>query len=234
MTSGVGNPDWQRRYNFSAAPLLGLIYSDSINSTSGVRDTNGFPNLVVTTQASGSLVYAHVIVTWYQDSAGATPIGTVDWTTPPGAQISIKVPVAARYYSLQIGPVGGTTGHTIVGTIYGTTSDEQNILTQQTATPMGFGNPTLGASAVSTTILGGIFGGRVFVSIDDNGNNKWTSWIEYYNWSTQTWVQFWTVHGPDHGQSFNSDAILPYAPIRMNVRNDDTVSHALTWSIVAP
>lgn len=234
MTSGIGNPDWQRRYNFSAVPLLSLTYNDIVNGNSGLQDSNGFPNLVITTQAGSSLVFSHVVVAWFQDSSGLVQIGTTDWTTPPQSQVSIKVPVAARYYTLSIGPVGGTTGHTIVATVYGTTSDEQNLLTQDTDIPLGHDNPTLGASAISTVMLAGIFGGRVYVSVDQNANNKWTSWLEYYDHSTQTWIQFWTIHGQDHGQSYNSDAVLPYAPVRINVRNDDTVSHVITWSVIAP
>jgi len=234
MGNQQGNPDWQRRYTVSAAPLLGLTYPDNINSISAISDSQGFEYLILTTNMGTSQVYAHVKVDFYQDSAGTIYMGTTDYTIPPQSFVAQKVPIVARFYKIEIGPVGGTTGQNISLAVYGTNADQENMLTQNTAIPQGHGNPSLGASATQTTILGGSFGGRVFISVDQNANNKWTSWLEYYDWTTQLWVQFWTIHGPDHGQSYNSDALLPYAPVRINVRNDDTVAHAITWSVVCP
>jgi hypothetical protein len=234
MANQLGNPDWQRRYTTSMAPLASLTYNDNINSASGIIDSNGFEYLLITTNGGSSLVFAHVKIDWFQDAAASLQMGDTDYTIPPQVFIVQKIPVATRYFKVEIGPVGGTTGNTIQMVCYGSNADQENLLTQNTAVPMGHGNPSLGASVVQTTVLGGIFGGRVFVSVDQNANNKWTSWLEYYDWTTQTWVQFWTIHGPDHGQSYSNDALLPYAPCRINVRNDDTVAHVITWSVVAP
>lgn len=234
MAVQIGNPDWQRRYTFSAVPLLVLTYPDNINSISGLIDSNGFEYLLLTTNSGGSNTFDRVKVDWYEDSSGSVALGTTDYTIPGQSFIVQKIPVMTRYFKVEIGNVGGTTGGSIILTIYGTNADQENLLTQQTAIPMGFGNPSLGASATQTTVLSGIFGGRVFISVDQNTNNKWTAWLEFYNWQTQAWVQFWTIHGPDHGQSYSSDAMLLYAPCRINVRNDDTVAHVITWSVVEP
>jgi len=234
MTNGIGNPDWQRRYDFSAAPLLGLIYPDNVNGVSPLSDANGYEYLILSTNSGSSSAISHVKVDWYQDLSGMTLLGDTDYTIPAQSFIVQKVPVMTRYYRVEIGPVGGTTGNNINLVVYGTNGDQENLLTQNTAIPLGRNAVLLGASVVSTTIIGGAFGGRVFVSVDQNVNNKWTAWLEYYDWTQQAWLQFWTIHGPDHGQSYSSDAVLPYAPCRINVRNDDTVSHTITWSVVGP
>lgn len=234
MTSGVGNPDWQRRYTTSAAPIATGTFLDDVNRILGPLDTNGYQYLLVTTNDGAATTYKRIKIDWYQDQALTQFMGTTAYVVAPSQFIVQKIPVITRWYQVEIGPVGGVTGHNTSLVIYGTNADQENMLTQDTDVPAGFGNPNLGTGVISTTILSGTFGGRVFVSVDQNANNKWTAWMEFYNWNTQAWVQFWTIHGPDHGQSYSSDAVLPYAPVRINVRNDDTVAHAITWSVVEP
>lgn len=234
MTSGVGNPDWQRRYAVSAAAIATGVFLDDVNRIFGVLDTNGFQYLLLDTNDLGATTYKYIKIDWYQDFAATQYMGTVDYTIFPNSITIMKIPVLSRYYKVEIGPVGGVTGHNTTLVVYGTNADQENFWNQNTATPLGKSSVSLGASVIQTTILGNIYGGRVMVSVDQNVNNKWTSWLEYYDWTSQTWVQFWTIHGPDHGQSYSSDAVLPYAPVRINVRNDDTVAHTITWSVVAP
>lgn len=234
MTNGIGNPDWQRRYVTSAVPIFDLVYPDNVNGVSGVQDSNGYQYLVVSTSGFNSLVYAHVKVDWFQDQAATLAMGVTDWTIPPQSFIVTKVPVITRFYKVEIGPVGGTTGNNVTCVTYGTNLDQENLLTQNTAIPLGWGTPNVAAGATSTTILGGGFGGRVSVFVGQQTNNKWTAWLEYYDWTTQAWNKFWIMHGTDRGMSFRDDANLPYAPIRMNVRNDDTVAQGITWSVIAP
>jgi hypothetical protein len=234
MTNGIGNPDWQRRYVVSAAPIATGTFLDDTNRVIGPLDTNGYQYLLVTTNDPGATTFKHVKIDWFQDQAGTLAMGDTDWTIPPSSFIVIKTPVIARWYKVEIGPVGGATGHNTQLTVYGTNADQENLLTQNTAVPMGGDRTSVAAAGVHTVQLGGTFGGRVSVNMDDDGNNKWTLYMEYYDWTVSAWVQFMTWHGADKGQSFTGDVMLPYAPIRMNVRNDDTVAHFLTWSVIAP
>lgn len=232
MTSGIGNPDWQRRYTTSAVPLYTASYNDGIDSVSGILDSNGYQYLLITTNGAGSTVYARVKVDWFQDQNATLQMGSTTYTIPPGVFIVQKIPVATRFFKLEIGNVGGATGHTIQATIYGTNADQENILTQNTDTPFATQNNSVAAGATLTVIASGIFGGEVMMNIDDNVNNLWTAWVEYYNWSTQAWTQFWSAHGKDKGQGWTERIYLPYAPIRMNVRNDDTVAHILMQNMI--
>jgi hypothetical protein len=235
VTGGIGNPDWQKRYVFSAVPILTEAYPDNTNSVSPIIDSNGYQYLIVTTNAPGSNVFAHVKVDWFQDQLATLQMGDTDWTIPPGTFIVVKVPIVTRFFKLEIGNVGGATGSTIQAVVYGTNADQDNLLTQNTAIPLG--GQTIAAATPGTTnsvIIAGMFGGEVMLTMDDNVNNKWTEWLEYYDWNTQTWIQFWTAHGLDKGQAYTERVFLPYAPIRMNCRNDDTVNHILKQFMVAP
>jgi hypothetical protein len=233
VTSGIGNPDWQRRYVTSAAAIFALTYPDNINSVSGVQDSNGFQYFLVTTAGQSSNVYAHIQVNWFQDAAATMSLGTTDYTIPPLSFIVVKVPVITRYYTIAVGNVGGATGHNITVVIYGTNADQENLLTQNTAIPMGGQSVNAAVGATNSVIVAGIYGGEVMLTMDDNVNNKWTEWVEYYDWPTQTWIQFWTAHGTDKGQAYTERIYLPYAPIRINCRNDDTVVHVLKQYMVA-
>lgn len=233
MATGIGSPDWQRRYVTSAVPLLTLIYPDNVNSVSPIQDSNGYQYLMMSTNSATSTVYAHVKVDWYQDAAATVPMGNTDWTIPPQSFIVIKVPVVTRYYKVEIGNVGGATGSNISLAVYGTDADQENLLTQNTAIPLYRFSGSIAAGATMTTIVAGVFGGEVMVTNDDSVNNKWTEWMEYYDWTTQLWTQFWSVHGTDKGQAWNDRVFLPYAPTRINVRNDDTVAHSFVQCVVA-
>jgi len=138
-----------------------------------------------------------------------------------------------RYFKVQATFISGVAGGTEKVTIYGTTSDTQNLLTQNTDQPLLYNNQTIATTVTVTLPLGGMYGGGVVVSMDDNVNNKWTVTADYFDLSTVTWRQFYTAHGPDKGQSWTERISLPYAPVRFNQRNDDTVSHTFILSVIA-
>lgn len=234
MTSGQGNPDWQRRYNFSAAPLLQLTYPDNINSVSALIDSNGFEYLLVTTDSGTSATFDHVKIDWFQDKNASVQQGFTDYTISGGIFLVQKIPVTTRFFKIEVGPVGGVSGGHIVVTVYGTNADQENILTQQTAVPMLIENVTIGAGITRTDVVGGILGGRVMASVNDETNNKWVSTMEYYDWTTQTWKLFYVARGADRGQAWTEFINLPYAPCRFSVINIDTAAHAFDYSIVAP
>lgn len=230
----VGSPDYIKRSGLSGTQLFSQTIPNNVGFQSSVIDTNGFAALLVTTNNQAVSDTVRIQILWYEDSGALVSLGNTDWVPALGTTISIYVPVIARYFILQQVHLSGADGTLSTHYVYGTNLQIDDLRTQNTDQPMGHDNPSLGASAIQTTVLAGIFGGRVMVSVDQNANNKWTSWLEYYDYLAAAWVQFWTIHGPDHGQSYNSDAILPYAPCRINVRNDDTVAHVITWSVVAP
>lgn len=224
MTSGIGNPDWQRRYAFSAVPILSLTYNDNVNANSPLTDGNGFQYFLTTITMGSSTVFARVQFLWYQDANATQFLGTTDFVVGPNQFVVIKVPAMTRYFKLAVGNVGGTTGHTIGALIYGTNADQEDLLTQNTDVPLGSINATLGAHAAQTVTLPGMYAGRAMITANHSGNNLYTVWLEYYDWSTQTWIIYYNIHGTDHGMAFTEQVWLPYTPVRLNMRNDDTVA----------
>lgn len=234
MTGGIGNPDWQRRYVTSAVPIASAIFADDTNRVTGILDSNGYQYLVVSETDPSGGTYRHIKVDWFQDQGATLQMGTTDWTVQPNAFIVVKVPVITRWYKIEVGPVGGTSGHNTTVVVYGTNADQENLLTQNTAIPMAAQNGSVAAGATETVIVSGTYGGEVMLSMDDNVNHTWTAWVEYYDWTTETWIQFWSAHGTDKGQAYTERIFLPYAPVRMNFRNDDTVAHILKQYMIAP
>lgn len=215
-------------------PILGLQYSDSSNGISPVSDSNGYQYLLVTVNTGPSTAYMHASINWYQDSAGAVFMGSTDWVVPPASFIAQKIPVATRYYTMEMGPVGGGNGSSIGMTIYGTNADQENLLTQQTAQPMLFVGPTIAAGATDTETVSGIFGGSVQLSINDTANKLWSAKLQFYNWADQAFHSIWGGYGADLGQAWSGMVNLPYAPIRLLTTNTDTAAHQFFLAVVAP
>lgn len=234
MTKGLGNPDWQRRYSTSAVAIYAADYLDSGNHVSGALDTNGFQYLIVSMNNATSTTYSHVQVHWFEDAALTLQLGTTDCTIPPHQFSVLKAPVVTRFYTVEVDAVPASTGNPVHITVYGTNADQENLLTQNTSQPTYRFSGSIAAGATQTTLVPGMFGGEAMITNDDSVNNKWTGWLEYYDWSTMGWLQFWSVHGTDKGQTWVERVFLPYAPIRANIRNDDTVAHPLTQCLILP
>lgn len=234
MTNGIGNPDWQRRYSFSAVPLLELTYSDSINSASGLIDSNGFQYLLITTNSNGSNTFDHVKVDWFQDANASIQQGDTDYTIAGQSFIVQKIPVVTRYFKLEVGPVGGTSGGSIVATVYGTNADQNDLLTQNTAIPFLEFSNTVGAGATTTVTGTGIFGGMATAHFSDDTNALFNVSLDYYNWTTQLWRHFYVAFGANKGQGWSDNVLLPYAPVRANLTNTDTAAHNLRVVLMTP
>lgn len=234
MPATIGNPDWRRRDAGSAVPIFVAAFPDDANRVSVVSDANGYKYIMVSVSNPGSLTYELISVNWFQDSAATKSLGTTRFTVGPNGFTVVKVPVITRYYTIGVGPVGGTAGHTTNVVGYGTNADQPNTLTQSTSVPAYRFAGTVAAGGTQTTIVPGWCGGEVLITNDDSVNNKWTGWLEYYDWTTQLWSQFWSVHGTDKGQTWNERLFAPYAPLRANIRNDDTVAHPMTQCLITP
>lgn len=224
MTNGIGNPDWQRRYVFSAAPIQNLSINTAVQTFQVVTDANGYQYLLLSAATFSSTATTRVQVRWSVDSAGSTILGVTDFVILPNAFQVLKVPVMTRYYQIETTLVSASGSGTMSLIIYGTNADQDDLLTQSTAIPMAAINASLGANVSQQVVMGGMYGGRVFATFNHAGNNKWTGWFEYYDWSAQAWIIFYNVRGLDKGQSWSEQVWLPYAPVRCNMRNDDTVA----------
>lgn len=232
MTSGVGNPDWQRRYVFSAVPLYSALFSVSGTIVSPVIDANGFTYIILTSQAQGTTAFIHITVNWFQDSAGTILIGGTDFVTVPGAADSIKIPAAARYFKIQTTNVGGgTTGNTLILT-YGSTADQYDVMTGVTSTPLVAISASLGSGVTSTAAFTHLLPGRVMVQFNHATNSNWLGFIEYYDWTTASWHIFYNAYGASKGQSWVEHIWLPFAPIRANVRNTDAAAQVTEMYVI--
>jgi hypothetical protein len=234
MTNGIGNPDWQRRYTTSAAPILTAVYPDNTNSISPLSDSNGYEYLTLIVNMGTSTVFARAVVIWYQDDAGTIQMATTTFVVGPQSSNAIKIPVISRFYTVSIGNVGGATGQNILLAVYGTNADNDNLLTQNTDQPQARASATIAAGGTLSTPVIGTFGGEVMMTMEMSGTAMWTAFVEYYDWSTKTYITFWTVRGLDKGMAYAERIFLPYAPVRMNIRNDDSTSHVLVQAMVCP
>lgn len=234
MTGGIGNPDWQRRYTTSAAPLYTGSFADDASHFSGVNDSNGYQYLLVSTNDPGASTFKFIQIIWWQDAAGTLEMGFTDWTVPPNTFELIKVPILTRYYMVQITPVGGASGTNTSVVVYGTNADQENTLAQNTATPQAYFSGTVAAGAKQTTLVNGIFGGEAMISIDYASGTTWTEWIDYYDWNSQAYKTIWTARGPDKGSSYAERIFLPYAPLRLIARNDGTSAELITQALICP
>lgn len=234
MTTGIGNPDWQRRYNFSAVPLFSFSFTDTGAVATAVFDANGYEYIMVSVNTGSSVVFGHLVFTWSQDSAGAIPVDTHAFTFGPGSTQTIKLPVLTRYYFFNYTPSAGGTGQQVKGTIYGTNADQENLLTQNTDIPIIWANPSILAGATDTETYNATCGFGAVVMIDDGGNNLWTGTLQYYDFPTQSWKSFWRARGAAAGQTITQLVYLPYAPVRLQVTNNDTAVHTFILSMVGP
>lgn len=234
MTGGIGNPDWQRRYVFSAQPLLTTSFTAGITSSIGILDSNGFQYLLFNYNSGGTTAFQLFQILWYKDAAGTVQVSNTEFFPVPNSSGVQRVPVMSRYYKVFCTFISGAVGGNISLLVYGTNADLDNTLTQNTSEPLNNGGVTLGAGLSQTNPFSGMYGGRVVCMIDQGVTNKWSVEVDYFDPNTKAWTEFFQIYGADHGLSFNGDMILPYAPVRLIVFNNDTVARAISWAVVAP
>jgi len=233
MTSGVGNPDWQRRYNISAVALYTGSFSDAGTTATGTLDTNGYTYLLVSTNSNLSAATNLITITWYQDAARTIFLGTTDYVPVPSTFTCQRVPVLTRYCTLTTTYISGTTGQQIVWNIYGSTSTDDNLLSTETSRPLVYFNGNVNSGAVQTSPLTGMYGGKVTLSMGSLTNNKWDANLQYYDRNALTWNSFLLIFGSDKGIFWSQEVRLPYSPVRVNMANDDTVTRQLIFSVIA-
>lgn len=234
MTNGIGNPDWQRRYDFSAAPLYQATFNTRISSVGPRVDANGYTNLILSVQAAGSTANNWVEIFFYPDGGTSTQVATIAVNLVPNSQSSFKMPVEARFFQVQNNYITGPAGGSAIITVYGTNDPNQNLLTQNTDQRQIGGNSGIAAGVTYTLTSNGTYGGPATIMFADDGNNKWFGTAEYYDRVAVAWVRFLFVFGADHGQSWIQDVNIPYAPVRLNITNQDTVTHGMYLSMVCP
>lgn len=224
MVTGIGNPDWQRRYAFSAVPLYSANFSVNGSIASPIVDANGFPFIILTSQAAGTTAFIHITVDWYQDAAGTILIAGTDFVTVPGGTQTIKIPAAARYFKILTSNAGGgTTGTTLI-LAYGTSSDQYDMMTGTTSQLIASVNQSIGSGLQMVINFPYVLPGRVFASFNHGTNSNWLAFMEYYDWSAANWLFFYNVHGSDRGMGWSEQIWLPFAPVRATVRNTDAAA----------
>lgn len=233
MVNGVGNPDWQRRYVFSAAPLRTDTFSAAVQVVSPLLDNNGFQYLLHTVNSTGSTAFSSMQFSWYTDAAGTNLLTGTVVTVGPGFAQTFKIPCMTRYYKVNTTPVSASPTGTLITTTYGTNADQVAMLSEVIQNPMVSMSASLGASVSQNALMPSSLGGRVFVTVNHGGNNKWTAWLEYWDSSAQAYKIFYNMRGGDKGQSWGEHIWLPFAPIRVNMRNDDTVAQVTEFYMIS-
>jgi hypothetical protein len=232
MTTGIGNPDWQRRYAFSATPLFSSFFAVSGPIVSPVLDANGFPYIILTSKAGGTTAFIHFFINWYQDAAGTILLGGTDFVTVPGASETIKCPAMARYFTILTQNVGGgTTGTTLI-LVYGTVADQYDMMTGTTSVPLAAVNASLGAGVSQQVAFPHVLQGRVYATFNHGTNNNWLAFFDYYDFSATAWVTFYNVRGLDKGESWSEQLWLPSAPCRATVRNTDAAAQVTQMYVI--
>lgn len=233
MTSGVGNPDWQRRYVFSAQPIYTATVPPNVTTTSALQDANGFQNLIVDFNSIGTTAFINVEILWFQDAAGTISICNTEFFPVPNSNMSQKIPVMARYYKITTAFVSGAAGGSIKLAVFGTNSDNLQLLTQDNIDPFIYVNQSIGAGVNVTTAAGGMYGGLVRISLDQGVSNKWALEMDYFSPTAATWREFWSTYGSIQGIAFSGELRLPYAPVRLITSNLDTVAQTYIVSVIA-
>lgn len=228
MTSGIGNPDWQRRYGFSPVQLANYSFTDGVSYLTNTIDTNAFPNLLFTIFGPGTAAFNVLQIDWYNDANKTTLLITTTIVPTPSSECTIRVPVITRYFTITWQYVSGVGAGTWQVWVFGTTSNNDNQATQDTSTASIIINATVAAGATVTTMAASTYQGPAMIAVSHGTNNSWDSWLEYYDTNLKAWTQFWIVKGADKNSLAWTERIyLPYAPVRLNARNRDTVAQAM-------
>lgn len=233
MTSGIGNPDWQRRYNFSAQPLARFTFTDGVSFQTSVVDTNGFPNLLAGIDGPSTSAMNQFVIQWWQDAAMTIFIGNSAVVPTPNSSMVQRFPTMSRYCNFLWNYKSGAGASSWKVSIFGTTEGNDNTMTQNTDVASIIVSATVGAGATVTTMASGTFGGPALFQCSHANNNAWDSWLEYYDVNLLAWTQFWIVKGADkNALAWTERIYLPFAPVRMNVRNRDTVAQVMNATLV--
>jgi hypothetical protein len=232
MASNQGSPDWQRRYTFSASPLITYTVNTGISSFTGTTDANGYPYLIINADNTASSAYNAIEIFWWQDANKVTLIDATEYLPVPGVNAAVKIPVLTRYFSFQFNYKSGPGGGTEKITVYGTTADTPDILTGVIGEPSVMINQVVGAGT-NVTVTSPDIGGRVgHVSVVQGINTSWFCGLDYYSTANNAWQTFWVMYGAQQGLGGHAEVATPFAPLRLVVTNIDSVNRTFYSSLV--
>lgn len=233
MTTGIGNPDWQRRYGFGAVPLATYVFTDGNTTATANIDTNGFTRLLLSVDTVSATAQNRLWVQWYVTQASNSNLQTQQFSPVPNAQSCFNVPVLTRYCNFTWQFISGAAANFDGLDVYGSLTDNVDTFTRQPDLPLITFSNTVGAGVTTTTTATNSYGGPASVHMSSDANNKWNGSLDYYDIVQKAWKHFHIAYGADRGQAWTQDVRLPYAPIRANITNTDTVANNLRVVVTA-
>lgn len=232
MTQPYGYPDWSRIVNAAGA------LKDSVNEPvkpTAVRPV--FPAydhsyLTVSVQALVNANHYFVQVFWCNDPAGSVSVATSSFTTVPGGEMSLPMPVLGPFAFTIITNIENTNDANFVYWVYSSDAPVPDTAVTMPGQPLVFFSGNVGAGATAELDAASLYRGPAHLMASQGNNNSWSANYDFWDHASKAWVTMHVYHGSEYGQDVSAPIRVPPAPVRLVLNNLDTVTRLMHGAIV--
>lgn len=228
----IGFPDYARLSIQAGSQLAFSQPPAGQNCDTGVFDCSGFGYLNITANINTGTSSATLNVIWWLDQARSQSIALQVWSLAPISFGSIQVPILTRWceVTVSLNP-GAPADHPFVF-VYGTQAKANSIALSQQGEPIVVNSGNVVATGGLTAQSLGFAAGRAAFTVHCLNANKWTAHIAYFDPGGSGFIDFFVHQATvaDADQTFQ--VILPPATVQINLINNDTVTHFMSYSLV--
>jgi hypothetical protein len=227
----VGYPDYGRSVQTTTLPLLQVSQNIKTSFTTPTTYIGDVGYIDFYYDLSTLSDFYEAGVNWWDDSAKTVFIGSSLITVQGNSTGGIQWKSLGRYFDGFIQADNGTDAGAFNGWWRGSNAQAQNQPNQLANNPPYY-SVSVGAGANVIESPGEQFPGPAMWYVSHGSNATWHADIEFYRFGAKTWVACATAWGAQYGRSNVIPVILPAAPIRFNLHNDDTASQTMVTTLI--
>jgi hypothetical protein len=221
-----GYPDWSR-------PNVGIsipVIQDLLLLTTGGKDygeiyVGNWPYLAVYVQHNDNAVFANMNLNWATSAIGDVPSGAQEFTCAPANYMSFTVPCKAPYVDVTINSNVNAANNNTQVLVYGTSASAGAMdVTTNHRTLLQDASAYLANQAKTFSLENWHWGECQVTAFTITGGAALVT-FQYFNWLSQTWVEFAATAAMGLGTSVPTRVELVPNPVRVVVENQGTAQN---------
>lgn len=231
MTTGY--PDFGRTVQTNVLPLIvvnAVVGGSDVLPAEYIGDL-GYVDVFANT--AGLNDHYSIGLRWWDNPGETTYAGQDNFVTGPGMETGIQYKARGRYLSAIVANNDATDVNPVQVYFRGTNAQARVNAGNQQSLPLIITDSTLGAGAGVNVNAFTVVPGPAMFAVQHNSNASWDAELQYWATATKSWQRFAHYNGTVIGQSLIAPVVLPAAPVRMNLVNNDTVGRTMFASLVA-
>ena len=231
-TQPYGYPDWSRIVNAAGALKDSTDQAIATERVGPVFPTYDHAYLSVSVQALSNTNHYFVQIFWCNDAVGSESVATSSFTTVPGGEMSLPVPVLGPFaFTIVTNIEGGADSH-FVYWAYSSDAAIADTLVTMPGQPLVHFSGNINSGATQELDAASLYRGPAQLFVTQGTNNSWHAQLDYWDHASVSWNTLMVFHGAAWGQDLSLPIRLPPAPVRLIIGNDDAVTRLMRASII--